>query len=224
MSDTARRAAKSLVTGKKVVSFSGLPQKVRKDFRTGLNNATPEVAKALRKVYRDVDYTIGKKKGSLHSKGIFSKNTIVLGSNASPGTVAHELFHELDADGTISSRLTLAITQDHIALNVASNGDILAYLQSMYPAAFKIKKSGGTVLNEPYRGIADILNGMSGGKKKYGFGHEEEYWKKPGSLESEAWAQFGRVYFNNGPDVKKMFEDIFPNLSSHAMMALKGLI
>ena len=94
----------------------------------------------------------------------------------------------------------------------------------MYPAAFKIKKSGGTVLNEPYRGIADILNGMSGGKKKYGFGHEEEYWKKPGSLESEAWAQFGRVYFNNGPDVKKMFEDIFPNLSSHAMMALKGLI
>lgn len=56
VSDAARRAAKSLVTGKKVVSFSGLPQEVRKDFRAGLNNANPEVAKALRKVYRDVDY------------------------------------------------------------------------------------------------------------------------------------------------------------------------
>lgn len=224
VSDTVRRAAKSLVTGKKVVSFSGLPQRVRKDFRAGLNNATPEVAKALRKVYRDVDYTIGKKKGSLHSRGIFSKNTIVLGSNASPGTIAHELFHELDADGVISSRLTLAITQDHVALNVSSNGDILTYLQSMYPAAFRIKKSGGTVLGESYRGIADILNGMSGGKERYGFGHSEEYWKRPGSLESEAWAQFGRIYFGNDPDVKKMFEDIFPNLSRHAMMALKGLI
>lgn len=32
VSDTVRRAAKSLVTGKKVVSFSALPQEVRKDF------------------------------------------------------------------------------------------------------------------------------------------------------------------------------------------------
>lgn len=75
-----------------------------------------------------------------------------------------------------------------------------------------------------YRGIADILNGMSGGKEWYGFGHSKKYWKTPGNLEAEAWAQFGRTYYNNDPDVKKMFEDIFPNLSTHAMMALKGLI
>ena len=224
MSDTVRRAAKSLVTGKKVVPFSGLPQKVRKDFRVGLNNATPEVEQALRKIYRDVDYAISKKEGSIHLHGVFSKNTVVLGSNSSPGTIAHELFHELDADRAISSGLTLAIAQDQVSLNMASNGDIKAYLQMKYPNAVRTKKSGDIALNNPYRGIADILNGMSGGKEWYGFGHSKKYWKTPGNLEAEAWAQFGRTYYNNDPDVKKMFEDIFPNLSTHAMMALKGLI
>ena len=52
----------------------------------------------------------------------------------------------------------------------------------------------------------------------------QNYRKTPGNLEAEAWAQFGRICFDNDPDVKKMFEDIFPNLNSHAMMALKGLI
>lgn len=58
----------------------------------------------------------------------------------------------------------------------------------------------------------------------YGFGHSKKYWKTPGNLEAEAWAQFGRVYFDNDSDAKKMFETLFPNLSRHAMMALKGLI
>ena len=180
--------------------------------------------KALRKVYRDVDYAISKKEGSIHLHGVFSKNTVVLGSNSSPGTIAHELFHEMDADRAISSGLTLAIAQDQVSLNMASNGDIKAYLQMKYPNAVRTKKSGDIALNNPYRGIADILNGMSGGKEWYGFGHSKKYWKTPGNLEAEAWAQFGRTYYNNDPDVKKMFEDIFPNLSTHAMMALKGLI
>ena len=52
----------------------------------------------------------------------------------------------------------------------------------------------------------------------------QNYRKTPGSLEAEAWAQFGREYFDNAPDVKEMFEELFPNLNSHAMMALKGMI
>jgi hypothetical protein len=53
---------------------------------------------------------------------------------------------------------------------------------------------------------------------------QQNYRKIPGNLEAEAWAQFDRTYCNNDPDVQEMFEDIFPNLSTHAMMALKGLI
>ena len=43
-------------------------------------------------------------------------------------------------------------------------------------------------------------------------------------LEAEAWAQFGRIYFDNDPAVKKMFAELFPALNRHAMMSLKGLI
>lgn len=58
----------------------------------------------------------------------------------------------------------------------------------------------------------------------YGFGRGKKYRKTPGNLEAEAWAQFEHIYFDNGPDVQKMFEELFPNLNRHAMMALKGLI
>ena len=162
--------------------------------------------------------------GSSHSKSIFSRNTITVGKNASSGTLAHELFHELDNGGKISSGLSVAIAQDMAALTVKSGGDIMAYLKQYYPDALRTKQSGIVVLKEPYRGIADILNGMADGKITYGFGHKREYWANPGMLEAEAWAQFGRVYFDNAPDVKKMFEDLFPNLSRHAMIALKGMI
>lgn len=224
VSDTVRRAAKSLVTGKKVVSFSGLPDQLRKDFRAGLNTATPEIAKVLRKNYRNVDYVLDRNRGSSHSKSVFSRNTITIGKNASAGTLAHELFHELDNGGKISSGLSAAIAQDMAALAVKSGGDIKAYLQNLYPHAFRTGRTGIIVLKNPYRGIADILNGMADGKINYGFGHKREYWVNPGMLEAEAWAQFGRVYFDNDSDAKKMFETLFPNLSRHAMMALKGLI
>lgn len=75
-----------------------------------------------------------------------------------------------------------------------------------------------------YRGIADILNGFSNGTVYYGYGHKEGYWKQQGALESEAWAQFGRIQFQNDPNVIKMLQEIFPNFFERAMIKLKELI
>ena len=72
-----------------------------------------------------------------------------------------------------------------------------------------------------YRGIADILNGLSGGKVYYGYGHKTQYWKREGALEAEAWAQFGRIMFENNPQVLNMFENIFPNLLKSATIAME---
>ena len=38
----------------------------------------------------------------------------------------------------------------------------------------------------------------------YGFGHDAEYWSNVGALEAEAWAQFGRVYFDNDSNVTEI--------------------
>lgn len=222
--DIARRAAKSLISGKKVVPFSGLDPELRKAFRAGLNTADPDVAKALRKTYRNVDYALGRNRGSSRSESIFSRNTITIGKNASAGSLAHELFHELDSGHIISSTLSEAIIQDQVALTVKSGDDIMAYLKQYYPDALQTKRSGIVVLKKSYRGIADVLNGMADGKINFGYGHEIEYWKNQGMLEAEAWAQFGRIYFDNDPAVKKMFAELFPTLNKHAMMSLKGLI
>ena len=54
---------------------------------------------SLRKVYRDVDYAISKKEGSIHLHGVFSKNTVVLGSNSSPGTIAPVSYTHLSFAG-----------------------------------------------------------------------------------------------------------------------------
>lgn len=223
--DVARRAAKSLITGKKVVPFSGLDPDLRKAFRAGLNTADPDVAKVLRNTYRTVDYAISKNAGSSQRRSLFSKNTVTLGRKASADTIAHELFHEIDvANGNISLQLSQAIAQDMVALNVASNGDILAYLQANYPGALQTKRKGRVKLKAPYRGIADILNGMSGGNEWYGYGHDPAYWKILGNLEAEAWAQFGRTYYVSDPDVVKMFSSLFPNLDKHAKLLLNGVI
>ena len=74
-----------------------------------------------------------------------------------------------------------------------------------------------------YRGIADILNGLSGGIVQYGFGHSKEYWAQSGTVEAEAWAQYGRVLYENNPEVIEMFEKIFPSFTKKAGEVLGGL-
>ena len=79
-------------------------------------------------------------------------------------------------------------------------------------------------MGEAYRGIADILNGLSGGKESYGFKHSAGYWATPGALEAEAWAQFGRIQYENNPEVLKMLSELFPNFNGSAILALKWVI
>ena len=79
-------------------------------------------------------------------------------------------------------------------------------------------------MGEKYRGISDILNGLSGGKIYYGYGHKEKDWLIPGALESESWAQFGRILYENNDAVIELMNELFPNFFNSAIIALKGLV
>ena len=85
-------------------------------------------------------------------------------------------------------------------------------------------KAGEPLIGERHRGIAYILNGLSGGKIHYGYGHSVTYWAKPGTLEVEAWAQFGRMQFENQIDALKILQNLFPNFYENAIIAMKGLV
>lgn len=148
-----------------------------------------------------------------------------IGRHAAPSTLAHELFHKLDAGGKMSAGLSEALMKDYVALNVASGGDVKGYLIQRYAAAFsRMSKNDEPVMGEAYRGIADILNGLSGGKIAYGYGHLSKYWANPGSLESEAWAQFGRVLYENNTETMKMLVEVFPSFAEGAILALRGVV
>lgn len=222
--DALRRTAKGIAQGKKVVGFTGLPKEMQESFRSGLSGAAPKTKEVLRNIYRKTDYALVDGKRSYYSGGIL-KNIIHIGKNASSSTIAHELFHKLDEGHKISKTLTESLTRDYVALNVASGSDIKGYLLRAFPEIFsRTSRTGEPLMGEPYRGISDILNGLSGGKVYYGYGHSEKYWKQTGALEAEAWAQFGRIQFENDADVLKTLKKIFPNFAESAIMALKGLI
>ena len=222
LGDAVRRAGKSVLSGGKVVGFDGLPKDFQQVFRDGLTNAAPETRKILERMYRKTDYMLVSSKRSYYRQ---LGDVVGLGRHAVPSTLAHELFHKIDAGGKISLGLSEALMKDYIALNVASGGDVKAYLLRLYPEVFEIRGlAGQKVLRNEYRGISDILNGLSDGEIRYGYGHSPAYWKRQGALEAEAWAQFGAVQYENNSEALKIFSTLFSNFNESATLTLKGLI
>lgn len=224
IADSVRRAAKSLATGQKVIGFKELPKEFQRQFRQQLTQAAPEAKELIRKHYRQADYILQEGLRSSYRRG-FVQDVIILGENASPSTLAHELFHKLDKGRKISAQLAESLAKDKAALEAASRGRIKDFLAWRYSEAFEAKDlhSNHSRMKEPYRGISDIIDGMTRGKIQLGYGHRPEYWARPGSLEAEAWAQFGRMQFENNPKALKMLNELFPKFSEDAMIMLKEL-
>ena len=222
--DATRRTVKGIVEGQTVVGFNKLPKEMQQSFRDGLAKATPEAKTVLRKIYRKTDYTLVDGRRSYYSDGIL-KNIVCIGENAGPSTLAHELFHKLDEGFKISKTLAKSLKKDYKALNAISNGNVKSYLLRVHPEIFsRTSKLGEPLMGEKYRGISDILNGLSGGKIYYGYGHKEKDWLIPGALESESWAQFGRILYENNDAVIELMNELFPNFFNSAIIALKGLV
>ena len=220
--DGMRRTAKNLLSDQKIVSYSELSENIRKPFTEGLINADPLVKGVLRKNRSAVDY-IESMGHSYYKPGI--PGTIMISKSAPPGSLAHEIFHFIDQKKGISAVLKQPLLQDYNNLMKISQGNVKGYLENKYPSAFMVDpRSKRLILRDEYRAISDILNGLSGGTIRYGRGHSKTYWQQNGSLEKEAWAQFGRVYFDNLTGVRKMLTEIFPEFEKNAIIKIKELV
>lgn len=222
--DKLRRAAKSAAIQAKVVSYDELDDNVKTSFEHGLKNAHPEVKRTVSAIKDKTDYAYSPKERSFYDPSL---NYVSLRKDAPSGTMAHELFHKIDHMNKITNSpehgISKALHNDWENLLNKSNGDIVGYLVDSHPEAFTFNRSGKIVFKEKYRGISDIISGLSGDGINLGYHHKAEYWSQSGALEREAWAQFGRVYFDNDPDVVKMMKSIFTNFDNNAIMALKGV-
>lgn len=167
---------------------------------------------------------------STRRQSYFDGKEIYLTKNAQNDTIAHELFHEIDysyrltGDGMLSD----SVRNDYERIRNSARiygKPIEEMLYSKYPKAFYIDQRGKLKMNEQYRGISDILNGMSKGNIKLGFGHGSKgYWDKPLALEKETFAQYGRMLYNQDKLVLKMAKEIFPETNSEIMGTLKRMV
>ena len=204
--------------------LSGNSNKILNEFRDSLPHLKDE---KLREIFtRLADETPIKtsfKNNSYHRDGV-----IYLNSKATPSTLAHELFHKLDKDYGISESglLSNSIKNDYQRLkNIAEGygGSIEDVLYSKYKEAFEYSVSGNLKLKEEYRGVSDILNGMSGGKIKLGYRHSAQYWEHTLALEKETWAQFGRTLYNENENAIDMLKFICPETYATITKKVKEL-
>ena len=79
------------------------------------------------------------------------------------------------------------------------------------------------MVKEEYRGISDILHGMSDGEIYMGYSHKSEYWKKRRRLEKESWAQYGRMFYTDGKALE-MVKKIFPEMSQEIEQRIRRLM
>lgn len=222
--DKIRRTAKSVIASNKVFPYNDLDDNIRIPFEKGLGNAHSEVNRVLSAIKDTTDYAYSQKKKSFYSPKL---NYVALRKGSSPGTTAHELFHKIDHMNNITNSpkngISNALNSDWSNLLQKSNGDVIGYLVGNYSNAFTLSKTGKIKLKEKYRGISDILSGLSGGAIDLGYRHTNDYWAGNGTLEREAWAQFGRVYYDNDPEVVQMMSSIFTNFNQCAIIALRGV-
>ena len=193
-----------------------------KEFDTAVEGLQSETVKRLLKEARN-NVTFVKGEGS-NSRFNNKRNKVFLGAKATSGTIAHELFHKIDYTYSISENgiLKKAIQQDYKRLQGLAAGygkSIEDMLYSKYPHIFK--KRGR--MKEDYRGISDILHGMTNGSIYLGYGHTKEYWSKRLSLEKETFAQYGRMLYMENEEVWKVAADMFPDITNQINAILRGL-
>ena len=223
--DKIIRKLKSVVSGNDIVDFEGLDEHLKREFKEGLGNALPDTAKALQQQIKEADFAYTDDKKSYFNN--FNK-VVYIRHDTPVSTIAHELFHRLDKVNGITKnygdKILEVLQKDWNALLRNSGNDVVLYLNEKFPKAFFKNRKGKIQIKSEYRGISDIISAMSNDDIMLGFHHSAKYWSKEGKKEAEAWAQFGRISFDNNSEVFEMFETVFTNFSEYAIMLLKEMV
>lgn len=200
------------VLSEKILGIS----KQKKEFEAGLLKMKSRDAKILLEQSLD-RVKIKRAKGS-KTRYSSNENTVYLSKYAKSDSIAHELFHEIDDTYglTENGAFSRSISQDFHRLQNMSKGygkSIEKMLKERFPDSFK----SGTMdfeMRMEYRGISDIIHGCSKGNIFLGWGHRKPgYWSGKLALEKEAFAQYGRMIYNQDEDVLDMFNALFPETS-----------
>lgn len=224
ITDKLKRKVQETVTGGTVQGFDALPPEIRTPFKAGLENADDDAKAAIVAMLPHISVHLTAGKNSQYLRGV---DVVELNPKSEPSTLAHELFHRLDDKNGISKagELQKALDRDFRRLKVESGGNLLGYLMDRYPDIWRQTNSGEWVFKREFRGLSDIFSGLTKGDLKLGYFHDAAYWNRSKySLPREAWAQFGRMLYENDPAALSVLHDLFPRFAERATITLKELI
>lgn len=210
-SDLATKIKNSLM-GKKYLNTVN-------EFSESLPNIeNKKVASILENSYKSVTFEKSSRKNSYFNS---RENKVYLAKNATPSTIAHELFHKADHYNHIvdSGLLDGCINSDYENLKNKAEKTGLSIEDMLYlkhPEAFE--REGRMKIE--YRGLSDIISGMTEGNVKLGYYHEDSYWKQPSKLQKETFAQYGRFYYDDNSDVLNLVNEILPETSKQMNMII----
>lgn len=211
--------------GQRLVNRITGVSKQKKNFKESLKTVSNEDVKTLLK--QSLSRTEIARSSGRKSYYSAKEKKVYLSKDARSDTIAHELFHEIDDTYALVENGVLenSVQKDYRRLRNQAKGygksiEEMLYLE--YPEAFEVSKYG-IKFKEEYRGISDILNGMSNGRIKAGYFHDDDYWKRSGRLEKESWAQYGRMFYTDGKALE-MARIIFPEMSEEIEQRIRRMI
>lgn len=199
-------------------------ENIIEEFKTHLPNVQNKDAKIL------LEQSLGRV-DVLKSRKInsyYDGHKVYLSELATPDTLAHELFHEIDDTYGLTEYglLRNSVIEDYTQLSVNAGGEsnIVKYLKKKYKKAFHFSILGTPKVLERYRGISDIIHGASNGRVFLGYGHMEKGYWTGNAVQEETFAQFGRMLYNQDEDVLHMLKIEFPKTYEEVIDRLKGMI
>lgn len=206
----------------KTIPYSDLPENIRAPFEEGLEYANVNTKRLLKKQIRTIQFVVTEDENKYNKEFDYIK----VKKNVIPSTIAHELFHQIDAENNVSKKgkFLKALQQDYEELLTLSNGNIKSYLAKHYSHAIYYNENNEMRVFEEYRGISDIFSGLTRNEVYLGFGHKNNYWDKDKfRLSAEAWSQYGRISYENYAEPQEMLQQLFPRFYDSAIIRIKEL-
>ncbi len=200
-----------------------IEERSREFYRSLLNVENEDMYQLLQQSYKRVKIEPSGKRRSYFSR---KDKTIYLARNIDKTTIAHELFHEIDNTYGITDNgaLKTELIKDYEHLKKISRGKSIAdMIYYRHPEIFD-KSYVELIVKSEYRGISDILSGLTEGNMDLGYYHSREYWKNPGALQRETWAQYGRMYYSEDEKVLKILQELFPDTTKEFERIIKEMI
>ena len=192
-----------------------LPKLLPPDMGAELRDAfrdSPEFIQRAYKAYKDELQGLVRDKNAVVSRYYLQRRSIVLGQSEKRTTLPHEFGHFVDHYKGSGARGAMASNRGAFADAIKEERDnFRSYEQAEIKRRMKMREIlAGEMGQNP--GVSDIFNGLSSGNMGGRYYHEAEYWKIPGSIEEETFANLFQLYAQNDREGIDCINKFFPGI------------